>query len=125
MPPAFADDAGHIGLLFAIHHGFPDERRVAEKVGAVGGSQNFGPVFVEGIGDVDVWRVAEGQAQARLREGLMDTHVRLVIHKPEGDFSDAGGPLFDLDAVELVDVELGETADLVEGEGPAERRVAL
>jgi len=50
-----------------------------------------------------------------LSEGLVDAHVALVIHEPEGDFGDAGGPFFDLDAVELIDVDAREAVDFVEG----------
>ena len=49
-----------------------------------------------------------------LAEGLRERDVGLMVGQPERDFGDARRELFDLDAVELVDVELGELVDGVE-----------
>ena len=42
--------------------------------------------------------------------------VGLVVHEPEGDLGDAYRPLLDLDAVKLMDINLREAVDLIEGE---------
>jgi hypothetical protein len=94
-----------------------DEWWVAEDVGAFGGREEVVPIHAEGVADVDVGGIFEREAEIGLGEGFEDAKVGLVVHEPEGDLGDAGGPLFDLDAVELVDVDLGEAVDLIKGEG--------
>src|SRR5665213_797932 len=39
-----------------------------------------------------------------------------MVCEPKRDLGDAHGPLLDLDAVELMDIDLGEAADLIERE---------
>jgi hypothetical protein len=94
-----------------------NEGRVAEDVGAFFGGEEVVPVHAEGVADVDVGGLLEGEAVEGLGEGFEDAEVGLVVHEPEGDLCDAGGPLFNLDAVELVDIDLGEAVDLDGGEG--------
>ena len=98
----------------AVCNLLPDERRVAEDVGALLGRQDGAPVDAQGVADDDVRRGAQRQALVELAEGLGERDVGLVVGQPEGDLGDAGGEFLDLDAVELVDVDLGELVHVVE-----------
>jgi len=45
-------------------------------------------------------------------EGFRESHVDLMVGEPEGGFGDERRELLQLDAVELIDVQAGEVADI-------------
>ena len=47
-----------------------------------------------------------------LAELLAQAVVHDVVHHPHGRLGDAGGELIDLDAVELIDIDLGKGSGL-------------
>ena len=55
-----------------------------------------------------------GRRSTSCAERLRESDVGLVVGQPQRDLGDAGGEFLDLDAVELVDVELGKPVHVVE-----------
>ena len=78
------------------------------------GRQDGAPVDAEGVADDYVRRGPQRQALIELAERLGERDVGLVVGQPEGDLGDAGREFLDLDAVELVHVDLGELVHVVE-----------
>ena len=56
----------------------------------------------------------EAAGGPQVAERLRERDVGLVVGEPERDLGDPGREFLDLDAVELVNVELGEAAGFVE-----------
>ena len=64
----------------------------------------------QGVADSMLAAVAEGEARVVQAELLAELLVREVVHQVHRDLGDARRELLDLDAVELVDVNLGAAA---------------
>src|ERR1035437_6410094 len=111
-PISVAPDKFHILALLAGHQVFSHKRRIAEDEAAFCGRKDFLPVETECVAADDSWGFLEREAREVLAEGFGEENVHLVIHEPHGDFGYARGPLADLDAIEGVDVHLGEALDV-------------
>jgi hypothetical protein len=70
------------------------------------GGNHFVPVHPQGIPAMDGRGMDERQAAEILAELLGYDHIHLMIREPERDLGDLGWKLFDLDAVELVHIDL-------------------
>ena len=107
-----AEDLRHVGFLILILVVLPHKRRVPEHEHIFAGREHVAPVGAEGVGDADGRGGAEGEAAETLSEGLGEFEVALVVGEPEPDLGDAGRPFTDLDAVELIDIDLRQVADI-------------
>lgn len=70
------------------------------------GGDNLVPVHLQGIGAMYRGGVDEREATEVLTEFLGYLHVHLMVSKPEGYLRDLGRELFDLNAVELIHIDL-------------------
>ncbi len=82
------------------------KRRITENVVHMLGGDNLVPVHLQGIGAMYRGGVDEREATEVLTEFLGYLHVHLMVSKPEGYLRDLGRELFDLNAVELIHIDL-------------------
>ena len=95
--------------LRVVHELGADKRRVAQHIAAALGGQNLVPVQPQRIAMHHMRRRAQRYAGKVKPEFFAQPHVHLVVHQPQGHLCDLGGEFFDLDAVELVHVEVNQS----------------
>src|SRR5690606_13024982 len=107
-----AVDGGNIGALAVVHVFGADKGRVAEDITERLRRHQGVPVHPQGVIAEDIGGGFEGNTGKVEAKFLRHPQVHLVVHQPQGHLGDLGGEFLDLDAVELVYVEVDKAVHI-------------
>ena len=97
-------EAQIIGLLLGTHV-LADKRRIADDPDGGGGRTHLCPVRAQRVANRDVGGRAEGKDRGGLAEKALHLAIRLMVGQVQGRLGDAGRPLLDLDAEEVIQLD--------------------